>query len=168
MINKAKTLMEAQDIEVMLIHSPENFIYASGIYNATMRMNMEEGLLNQFVILPRESEPTLLIDSGVLETAEEASWIRDIRTISTSNIGVFTNEHKVADSIVNMSTARRLNAPVAYSNLRKLVGSIIKSPSKKIRTRDIHKRGKMLKRKIILTYLGFYRKIFTAGFGHEY
>jgi len=100
-IDKAKTLMEAQDIEVMLIHSPENFIYTSGIYNATMRMNMEEGLLSQFVILPRESEPTLLIDSGVLETAEESSWIRDIRTTATGTWLVRERKHEnFAESMV--------------------------------------------------------------------
>jgi len=114
-IDKAKVSMQAQDIEVMLIYSPNNFIYASGIYDTTVQMLMEDKLISQFVILPRESEPVLLINSGALENAEEMSWIRDIRTTPNTSWLVRKRPHKdfadsVAEGIAKILEGKRLTS----------------------------------------------------------
>ena len=92
--NKVKALMEAQDIEVMLVNSPENFIYTSGIYDSTIHMLMKSRMLDQFTVVPKESEPVLLINSGALENAEEMSWIKDIRTTPNTSWLVRDRAHK--------------------------------------------------------------------------
>lgn len=82
-IEKARVLMEESSIDVMLISSYQNFVYTSGIYEPTMKILMESALLEQFTILPRESDPVLVINSALLENAEEVSWIEDVRTTPT-------------------------------------------------------------------------------------
>lgn len=82
-IEKARALMEESSIDVMLISSYQNFVYTSGIYEPTMKILMESALLEQFTILPRESDPVLIINSALLENAEEVSWIKDVRTTPT-------------------------------------------------------------------------------------
>jgi len=112
-MKKARRLMADQNIDVMLVNSPENFIYTSGIYDSTIHMLMESRILDQFTVLPKESEPVLLINSGALETAEEMSWISDITTTPNTGWLVRKKPHKdfadsVAEGIAKILEEKRL------------------------------------------------------------
>ena len=80
-VQQARHLMA--DVDVMLINSAPNFVYATGIYDPTILMLMVEGRFENFAIIPKESEPVLLINNGITENAKEMSWIKDIRTTPT-------------------------------------------------------------------------------------
>lgn len=98
-IERARQLME--DVDVMLISSAPNFVYASNIYNITILMLMAEGRFKNFVIVPKGSEPALLVNNGMLENAEKMSWIKDIRTTPTGAWVYRSKKHEdFADSPV--------------------------------------------------------------------
>jgi len=100
-IQKARSLMAQKNIDVMLVNSAGNFVYTSGIHDNTMLMLMQSQLLVQFTVIPRESEPVLLINSALIENAEEVSWIKDIRTTPTGAWLVREKKHKdFADNVI--------------------------------------------------------------------
>ena len=99
-VQQARRLMV--DVDVMLVSSAPNFVYATGIYDPTILMLLAEGRFETFAIIPKESEAVLLINNGIIENAKEMSWIKDIRTTPT---GVWIYRLKKHEDFAD-STAR--------------------------------------------------------------
>lgn len=82
-LDKAHELMESSGVDAMVITSPINFCYVSGMYESTVWMLMNDALLNNCVVVPKGGEPILIISTALVERVKRDSSISDAKTLPT-------------------------------------------------------------------------------------
>ncbi|MCL5734688.1 MAG: Xaa-Pro peptidase family protein [Actinobacteria bacterium] len=86
----ARQLMAEKGIDVMLVLSLENYYYFTGDYRRQSRS-----------LLPRDSDPILLVSQGEAEEARSQSWISDVRG--------YGHMHEMMLTIINVLKERGLS-----------------------------------------------------------
>src|SRR5260221_5997881 len=69
-------MLTEQNVDVLVVVSPENVTYTSGHYEYTLAIIRDR---ISATILPAEGEPVYLVVNQVEDAARRNSWIKDVR-----------------------------------------------------------------------------------------
>ena len=79
-VKKARELMEKNNIDILLLTTPHNFRYFSGLDSYFW----ESPTRPWFLLIPQNSDPIALVPS-IGQTALEKTWLKNIKTWSSPN-----------------------------------------------------------------------------------
>jgi Xaa-Pro aminopeptidase len=106
-IDKLRKIMERKELNALLLMNPSNVYYASG-FSPMM------GGVPATLLIPYESEPSLILPSLEVERSRESSWIKSIKYYAQNSS---EQEASIGKPIGSKGLANEIQALVRASNL---------------------------------------------------
>jgi Xaa-Pro aminopeptidase len=122
---RLQNLMEKNNVDLIVLTSPENVFYVSGVpttFTARNRLLFSSTLRRESpitCIVPRNGEPSLIFHSAALEVIEKNSWIKNFVLYPT---GTYIWREKKLDIKYNSFEDALINSINNYLDKNKIIG----------------------------------------------